>query len=121
MKYDENEVSLLLDKDFEDLLEEFGRGLNNLRLGARPPSRDKSIELARIWLREKKIELCKSLNRSEVIVEYTRNEKGVGRVELFAAIADCISLMLGAPCVVVCSVIILKHGVKEICPDIGNS
>lgn len=121
MELSEAEIKTLLDTDLDALYERAGRELAKQRLGVKPPSREKLIEQAKVWLDTKRAEYCQEFNKSKLIRDYIQNTRGFGQVELFTCIFDVVAAVAGGPAVATCSAIILKRGIHELCPNLGGN
>ena len=121
MEMSRAEIEALLDQDLDDLFLRAGEEMMRDRLGARPPSRDRLIDRAKTWINENRDGLCAQIGKSQPICAYVKDDRVFGRVELFTSVSDVIIAISGGPSVATCSAIIVKQGIRELCPELKSS
>jgi len=117
---DTNQVIALLGEDLDALYARFGQELTGRRLGARPSSRATRVERARAWLEANRETLCRTIGESPVVMAYLNDPRRVTRVELVTALLDASALIAGLPSPVTLVAIIIKNGVRELCPRLDG-
>ena len=117
MKNNEKEILNLLMNSERELLLMAAQEMPDHFLGVMPPTEEGCIEKMKKWLDEKRIILCVALHASETVMAILKNSKAYNRVNLILAIADAITTIVGGAPVLLISIIIVKNGVLEFCPD----
>jgi hypothetical protein len=118
MERNHHEIGDLLERSERELLLQIYDQMPGHPLGAMPPAEEGRIMKIRNWLEGKRIHICAAIGASKKVKGLLKDKKVVNRVNLVSAIADAIISVVGDAPVIMISVLIVKYGMFEFCPNL---